>query len=99
MEISQYGDQSRGKSVEQTITATHARIHFGQVLPKVAKGRHGIIVERAGRPKAVMLSVSEYERLRAGTSPIRSTPHGCCLFDIVTAEMFQATSVAPSRSE
>ncbi len=71
MEINQYIDQNRGKSMEQTMTATHACVHFGEVLPKVAKGRHGIIVERAGRPQAVMLSVSEYERLRAGTSPIR----------------------------
>jgi len=53
------------------MTATHARIHFGEVLPKVAKGGHRIIVERAGWPQAVMLSVSECERLRAGTSPIR----------------------------
>ena len=57
--------------MEQTMTATHARIHFGEVLPKVAKGGHRIIVERAGWPQAVMLSVSECERLRAGTSPIR----------------------------
>jgi len=57
--------------MEQTMTATHARIHFGEVLRKVAKGGHRIIVERAGRPQAVMLSVSEYERLRAATSPIR----------------------------
>ncbi len=71
MEISQYGGQNLGKSVEQTMTATHARIHFGEALPKVAKGGHRIIVARAGRPQASILSVSEHERLRAGTSPIR----------------------------
>ena len=55
MEISKYVDQNRGKSMEQTMTATHARIHFGEVLRRVAKGGHRIIVERAGRPQAVIL--------------------------------------------
>ncbi|MBC8254446.1 MAG: hypothetical protein H8E35_10460 [Ardenticatenia bacterium] len=63
MEISQYGDQNRGKSVEQTMTAIHARIPFGEVLPKVAKGGHGTIVERAGRPQAVMLQCGCHRHL------------------------------------
>jgi len=62
MEIDQHIDQNRGKSTEQTMTATHARIHFGQVLPKVAKGGHRIIVERAGRPQALILSIPEYQQ-------------------------------------
>ena len=48
--------------MEQTIAATHARIHFGEVLRKVAKGGHRIIVERAGRPQAVILSIIEYQQ-------------------------------------
>ncbi len=48
--------------MEQTMTATHARIHFGQVLPKVAKGGHRIIVERAGRPQALIISIPEYQQ-------------------------------------
>ena len=51
--------------MEQTITATDARIHFGRVLRQVAKGGQRIIIERAGRPKAVILSIAEYERLQA----------------------------------
>ena len=70
MEISQYSDQNRGKSVEQTMTATHARIHFGEVLRKVAEGGQRIVLQRAARSQASILSVSEYERLRAGTSLI-----------------------------
>lgn len=57
--------------MEQTMTATHARIHFGEVLRKVAKGEHRIIVERAGRPQAVILSITEYQQLKTATESAR----------------------------
>ena len=71
MEINQHIDQNRGESMEQTMTAPHARIHFGEVLRWVAKGGHRIVLQRAARSQTSILFVSEYERLRAGTSPIR----------------------------
>jgi len=49
---------------ERTMTATNARVHFGQVLRWVSETRQPIIVERAGRPQAVILSLQEYERLK-----------------------------------
>ncbi|RTG93351.1 type II toxin-antitoxin system Phd/YefM family antitoxin [Thermus scotoductus] len=45
------------------ISATEARVHFGEVLQRVAQGET-LVVERGGRAVAVIPSVEEYERLR-----------------------------------
>lgn len=47
-----------------TMSATDARVHFGEVLRRV-RDNEIITVEHGGKPKAVILSVEEYERLRA----------------------------------
>jgi prevent-host-death family protein len=57
--------------MERTMPATEARIHFGEVLREVAEEGYRIIVERSGEPQVVILSVAEYERLRAGQGTTR----------------------------
>ncbi len=47
-----------------TMSATDARVHFGEVLRRV-RDNEIITVEHGGKPKAVILSVEEYERLRS----------------------------------
>jgi len=49
--------------VSSVISATEARIHFGELLRRVAQRRETVFVERGGRPQVVMLAVPEYERL------------------------------------
>lgn len=46
------------------MSATEARVHFGKVLRRV-ENNETITVERGGQPKAVILSVEEYEKLKA----------------------------------
>ena len=50
----------------KTVSATEARIHFGELLRGVAERGETYLVERAGTPQAVVIAVEEYERLRAG---------------------------------
>src|SRR5690242_16881171 len=50
--------------MEHTISATEARIHFGELMRHVVEHDEPVIVERAGKPEVVVLSVAEYERLR-----------------------------------
>jgi prevent-host-death family protein len=50
--------------MERRITATEARVHFGEVLRRVVELGEQVIVERDGRPQIVMLSIAEFERLR-----------------------------------
>ena len=50
----------------RTISATEARTHFGDVLRGVTERGETILVERGGKPQAVVMSVDEYDRLRKG---------------------------------
>lgn len=49
------------------MTATEARIHFGEVMRRVVEQGEQVIVERDGRPQVVILSVAEFERMRGGS--------------------------------
>src|SRR4051812_39956696 len=48
-----------------TITATEARVHFGELLRRVVQRGETVVVERGGQPQAVVLSLAEYQRLVA----------------------------------
>jgi len=47
-----------------TISATEARIHFGEVMRRARQGP--IIVERDGKPEVVVLSKESFDALLAG---------------------------------
>ena len=47
----------------RVVSATEARIHFGELMRQAVEGHEAIIVERGGKPHVVVLSVEEYERL------------------------------------
>ncbi len=47
----------------RTISATEARVHFGEVLRGVSEERATYYVERSGTPVAVVIPVEEYEAL------------------------------------
>lgn len=49
--------------MQRVISATEARVHFGDLLRRVVEGHETILVERGGSPQVVVLSVTEYERL------------------------------------
>jgi len=51
-----------------TVSATEARVRFGELLDRAEHGET-IIVERGGEPSVIVLSVKEYERLRAASGP------------------------------
>jgi prevent-host-death family protein len=50
----------------RVVTATEARVHFGELMREVIERRQPIIVERGGKPQVVVLSIAEYEHLLAG---------------------------------
>jgi prevent-host-death family protein len=49
--------------VHTVMSATEAKLHFGELLRRVSEGRESVLVERGGRPQVVVLSVNAYERL------------------------------------
>jgi len=50
--------------MEHVVSATEARVHFGEMMRRVAEGQEEIIVERSGKPQMVMISITEYKRLK-----------------------------------
>ena len=50
--------------MNKVMSATDARIHFGELMRHVVENDVPIIVEKAGKPQVVILSVEEYERLQ-----------------------------------
>ena len=49
--------------MERRMTATEARIHFGEVMRRVVEQGERVIVERDGRPQVMIVSVAEFERI------------------------------------
>jgi prevent-host-death family protein len=52
--------------MERTVSATEARIHFGELMRKVVEHDETVIVERSGKPQVVVLSFDEYQRRLGG---------------------------------
>jgi prevent-host-death family protein len=47
----------------RVVSATEARIRFGELMRQVVENHEAIIVERGGKSHVVVISVEEYERL------------------------------------
>jgi prevent-host-death family protein len=50
----------------RVVSATEARIHFGELMRQAVETNEAIVVERGGKSHVVVLSVEEYERLLKG---------------------------------
>jgi prevent-host-death family protein len=51
--------------MERKISATDARIRFGELMRHVVEHQQPIVVERSGEPHVVVISIQAYERLLA----------------------------------
>jgi len=51
--------------MRRVVSATEARVRFGELMRRVVESQEPVIVERGGRPYVVVLSIEEYNRLRA----------------------------------
>jgi prevent-host-death family protein len=47
----------------RVVSATEARVRFGELMRQAVENHETIIVERGGRSHVVVISVEEYERL------------------------------------
>ncbi len=48
------------------VSATEARIRFGELMRRAVESREPIVVERGGKSHVVVMSVDEYNRLLRG---------------------------------
>jgi prevent-host-death family protein len=49
--------------MDRVVSATEARIHFGELMRQAVENHEIIVVERGGKSHIVVMSVKEYERL------------------------------------
>ena len=49
--------------MERIVSATEARVHFGEMMRRAVEDREHIIVQRSGKSYIVLLSYAEYQRL------------------------------------
>jgi prevent-host-death family protein len=47
------------------ISALRARSNFGKLLNRVDKDNRGLVIEKRGTPRAILLSIRDYVRLAA----------------------------------
>jgi prevent-host-death family protein len=52
-----------------SVSATEARVRFGELLRRVVEDGETIVVERGGAPRAVVLSITAYEQMMAALRP------------------------------
>ncbi len=52
--------------VTKTVSATEARIHFGELMRRVVEDQQPVTIERAGKPQVVVVSIEQYEQLVTG---------------------------------
>jgi prevent-host-death family protein len=50
--------------MSQKMSATEARVHFGELMRQAVESHEPIIIERGGEPHIVVLSIAEYKRLK-----------------------------------
>jgi len=51
--------------MQRTMSATEARVHFGELMRHVVEHQEPVVVEHSGKPHVVVISVEKYERLLA----------------------------------
>jgi len=54
----------RAPAGARTVTATEARVHFGEMLRIVREQGGPVIVERAGEPEAALISIDDLRELQ-----------------------------------
>lgn len=48
-----------------TVSATEARVHFGELMQDAVQHQQPIVVEKAGKPQVVILAYNLYQQLLA----------------------------------
>jgi len=56
--------RERALAGTRTVTATEARVHFGEMLRIVREQGGPVIVERAGEPEAAIISIDDLRELQ-----------------------------------
>ncbi|NOY46329.1 MAG: type II toxin-antitoxin system prevent-host-death family antitoxin [Deltaproteobacteria bacterium] len=57
--------------MRKTVSATEAKVHLGAMLEWAANHPEAVVIESRGRPRAVLLSFEEYQKLEQARQAVR----------------------------
>jgi prevent-host-death family protein len=80
-------DREEGGAMQRSVSATEARVHFGDLLQRLTQDEDVVVVERGGIPQAVVLSIGEYERLLSRHDATGWRDQARAARDLVRAEL------------
>jgi len=85
--------------MERVVTATEARVRFGELMRRIAKSGDTVIVEKDGKPQVAILSMAEYARLKSGEKG-RTEWEGLLdrAHQVITAELGQRKLPSAARA-
>lgn len=49
--------------MQMIVSATEARVHFGELMQDAVQHQHPIVVEKAGKPQVVIIAYDRYQQL------------------------------------
>jgi len=64
-----------------TINSREARIKWRDLLDKVYAGSADVVIERNGKPVAVLIPIEDYEELQDELEDLRSARHVAALYE------------------
>lgn len=67
--------------IVETINSREARSNFRDILDKVLAGAADIVIERSGRPVAVMIPVEDYEALQDEIDDLRAARRAAATYE------------------
>ncbi len=60
--------------MKKTVSATEARVHFGELMRSVVASNEPVIVERDGTPQVVIISVEKFGEYQRPHEGLRARP-------------------------
>jgi prevent-host-death family protein len=85
--------------VIETISSREARTKWRDVLDKVMSRRVDVVIERSGKPVAVMISVEDYKMLRDELDDLRAAQRAADAYEEWKRDPSTARSYAEIRKE
>ena len=85
--------------VVETISSREARTKWRDVLDKVMSRRVDVVIERSGKPVAVMIPVEDYEKLKDELDDLRAAQRAADAYEEWKRDPSTARSYADIREE
>jgi prevent-host-death family protein len=89
--------------MQVTVSATEARVHFGEIMQDAVRCQQPIVVEKAGKPQVVILAYDLYRQLVGGAEEdwrmLLTMGHAMVKHDLLGRELPSAQDMIDAARE